>query len=53
MNNAEIVSRIRRILKFSNEVRDTSGHFDLVTSHVVVISALTELLLDILESPEI
>ena len=53
MNNIEIASRIRRILHFSNEVWDTSGHLDFATNHTRMINDLTELLLDIVNAPKI
>ena len=52
MNNVEIASRIRRILYFRNEVWDSSSHLDFTPNHVLIVSELTELLLDIIKALE-
>ena len=51
MSNIEIAKRLRKIIHFSNEVWDTSGHLDFATNHARMISELTELLLDIIKAP--
>lgn len=54
MNNKEIARRIRKILYNANSVANNDrGGLDFATNHCYMIESLTELLLDILNAPEI
>lgn len=53
MNNVEIASDIRRILYHANERVDNSGKIDFASNHCHMIEELTELLLNIVNAPEI
>lgn len=52
MTNKEIAAKLRKILWFSQEVWDSSGHLDFPTNYCRMKQAITELLLEIINAPD-